>query len=1027
MRMKTRLLFIFLANIARAGTYHQAIDYVFPLPDSKLLPVKTTVILKLDETYNSRITNLSDLIVVKDDGVVRGGTTFFATDNRTIIFKPNNELQSGKTMTVSVQLGQFGFENFEYNFTTAKNSGNDLDWLNKTNARPGPSINGVKKYSPVRLINGVAVPSDFPEIRANIFGETAPGRIFIPANKWIIICENDGTPYFYRKYEDGHEKMRFEAHPTGVLSFHSYEVYDVILDRNFVEIDTVYPGHGYLPDDHELQILENGHMLLVAREFVRIDMNEIVSGGKSNARVEAHHIQELDRDHNVIFEWRNWDHLDIRETGVSLQGNHVDFVHTNSIAVDYDGHLIISPREYNMIMKIDRITSETIWILGGEQSDFDFINEDIQFSRIHDVRPVPGKPDHYTLFDNGRDRDSGKKFSRGVEYKLDPDAKTAEKVWEYRHNPDLYSSYCGGTQPFENGNRLISWANNDYYTEVNSSEERVYEMFVQGFSCSRGRRCDWEGKMLHPYLVLENLGDTIRLIFNKFGDNNVDHYRIYSGENENSLSYLDSTGRTYYDIHALSLGNEARYVFQVSAIDKNGQESGPSNRESTYVRIVAPGENAVKNGEFESTDHWRLVTSGGARAGVQIDDEGQMQISIERGGSRLESVQLLQENLLVMTGKDYVFEFDAYASRTKQINAKIESDDNNSINYGGISDIAITTRSKRYQFDFPMRYPTDANARVVFNCGMSTGDVFIDNVSLTYKNSDNDIQPLAAPWENSDIGHPQISGFAGTQDDKFIIRGSGNDIWGQSDAFHYVYREIEGDAEITARIYSLEETDPWSKAGVMMRNTLQASSSHAMMIMSASNGAAFQRRAQTGGPSTHSPGETSGTPNWVRLIREGNVFTGYESSDGQTWQRVDSQKIDMDQKIYIGLPVTSHNDGVICEAKLDNVQLVSASDTAVNQNKIPESFGLLPAFPNPFNTSATIQFNVPQNSHIKLNIFDVRGNKVKTLLDKNVRQGSHRMTWEGQDDSGKVVATGLYFIHMSAGGIKITRKLTLLR
>ncbi|MBN1479512.1 aryl-sulfate sulfotransferase, partial [candidate division KSB1 bacterium] len=365
---------------AFAGPYHQAIDYIFPLPSSKLLPVKTTVILKLAESYNDLITDLSDLIVVKDEGVVRGGNTFFATDNRTIIFKPYNDFQRGKTITVTVQLSQFGFENFQYNFTIAKSSDNDLDWLNKTNLKAGSSTNEVQNFSPVRLINGVAVPSDFPEIHVNILGETAPGRLFIPANKWIIICDNDGTPYFYRKYEDGHEKMRFEAHPSGVLSFHSYEVFDVILDQNYVEIDTLYPGHGYGPDDHELQILENGHMLLVARDQVRIDMSKIVSGGNSNAVVEAHHVQELDQDHNVIFEWRNWDHLDIRESKVSLRGGFVDFVHTNSIAVDYDGHLVISPREYNMIMKIDRITGETIWILGGENSDFAFVNENLEFS-----------------------------------------------------------------------------------------------------------------------------------------------------------------------------------------------------------------------------------------------------------------------------------------------------------------------------------------------------------------------------------------------------------------------------------------------------------------------------------------------------------------------------------------------------------------------------------------------------------------------------------------------------------------------
>ena len=741
MKIKILVLLIMLANITRAGTYHQAIDYIFPLPDSKLLPVKTTIILKLDESYNDRITDLSDLMVVKDGGVVRGGHTFFATDNRTIIFKPNDDFQRGKTITVTVQLDQFGFDNFQYNFTIAKSSANDLDWLNKTNVAASSSNSDVQQFSPVRLMNGVAVPSDFPEIHVNILGETAPGRIFIPAGKWVIICNNDGTPYFYRKYDDGHEKMRFEAHPSGVLSFHSYEVYDVILDQNFVEIDTLYPGHGYGPDDHELQILENGHMLLVARDQVRIDMSKVVSGGQSNATVEAHHIQELDKDFNVIFEWRNWDHLDIRESEVSLRGGFVDFVHTNSIAVDYDGHLVISPREYNMIMKIDRITGETIWILGGKNSDFAFVNEDLEFSRIHDVRPVPGKPNHYTLFDNGRDRSNGPQFSRGVEYKLDPDAKTAEKVWEYRHHPDLYSSYCGGTQPLENGNRFISWANNDYFTEVNSSEELVWEMHVSGFSCSRARRCEWEGMMLQPYLMLENMGSIIRLIFNKFGDPNVAYYNVYAGTSENSMAFWDSTKQTYMDVDALDLGDGARYFFKVTAVDFQNIESEASQVENVFIRVIGPGENAVLNGDFQSTDNWQLRRRNGSSATGKVNGDGYYEINITNGGSTLDAVQLRQDNLLVMQGKDYVFEFNAHASSNRAIDAHITSVDANQNNYGKIAVTRLTTRPQHFRHSFRMRYPTDTEARVVFNCGKYDGHVFIDNVSLLYNGEDNIVAP----------------------------------------------------------------------------------------------------------------------------------------------------------------------------------------------------------------------------------------------------------------------------------------------
>jgi hypothetical protein len=831
MRTNLYILLILLSHIARAGIYHQAIDYIFPLPDSQLLPVKTTVILKLDESYNDRISDLSGLIVVKDAGVNRGGNTFFARDNHTVIFKPNSDFQRGRTITVTVQLSQFGFDDFQYNFTIAKSSANNLDWLGKTDVAASSSSSDLQKWSPVRLMNGVAVPSDFPEIRVNILGETAPGRIFIPADKWIIICENDGTPYFYRKYEDGHEKMRFEAHPSGVLSFHSYEVYDVILDQNFEEIDKIYPGHGYLPDDHELQILENGNMLLVARDDVHIDMSKIVSGGNSNATVEAHHVQELDQDHNVIFEWRNWDHLDIRDSKVSLRGGFVDFVHTNSIAVDYDGHLIISTRDYNMIMKI--------WKLGGENSDFSFINEDIEFSRIHDVRPVPGKPNQYTLFDNGRDRSDGTQFSRAVEYKLDLDAMTAEKVWEYRHNPDLFSSYCGSCQPFENGNRLIGWANHDYFTEVNSSGELVYEMHVSGFSCSRVRRCEWEGMMLQPYLILENMGPVIRLIFNKFGDPEVDYYNIYAGESANSLSLFETTKQTYYDIAANSLGDGAKYFFRVTAVNNKGEESDFSNMENAVIRVISPGENAVYNGDFESVEDWVFHTSGGANASGSVNAEGQYQINISNYGSDFNNVQLEQDNVIVMQGENYVFSFDAYATKNKVIEVKIEPANSSLTDYSRIGSIAVSTRLRHYEFDFFMQNQTDTEARVVFNCGRFEGNVFIDNVSLLY--------------------------------------------------------------------------------GV-----------------------------------------------------ENNILTP-------------------------------------------------------GDNQQPQAYNLYPAYPNPFNLQTTVTFKVPVKSHIRITIYDVCGRKIRTLVEENKLPGIYKVNWNGMNDSGQQVATGMYFIKMRTKDFECIQKLTLLK
>lgn len=1023
--MKTILLFVLLtvSSFSYAGQVHPHIDYVFPAPNVKFISTETTVILRLDRSLLSSIKNLSTLIRVSDSDGAIAGRTFFAEDQRTIIFKPNAPLQKNRQIDVRIQTSQFSGDDFFYSFRTVASSGNEIDWLQK----PTAPTETLRQYAPVRVINGVAVPSDFPQISVKGNGPTAPGRIFFASThinqgfgNYIVILENDGTPYFYRRYPEIPRTGNLTVHPNGELTFHCYETYYIMLDHHFVEVDTVYVGHGYYSDDHELQVLENGNILQVARQHVQVDMSKLVAGGQKNATVEAHHLIEMDKNRNIIFEWNDWEHLDIRDTFVPLTDQFVDFVHMNSIAVDYDGHLIISPREFKSIMKIHRDTGEVIWTLGGRNNDFTFINETVPFSFQHDARPVPGKPNHYTLFDNGRERQP--QFSRGVEYKLDLQKMTAEKVWEYRHNPDWFSGWMGSVQRFDNGNTLIDFPGGAVRAiEVNSQGEEVWELRAAGVEAYRCRRFEWDGQMPQPYLILENMGSTVRLIFNKFGDRDVAFYNIYAGTNAGAMALLDSTGNTWFDIDALTLGNGSQYFFKVSAVSKSGVESGFSNVESAVVRVIAPGENAVQQGDFQAADAWKLDTRSGAQAVGAIKD-GAYQITIFNGGSDLRHVILRQDNVMLMQNKDYAFEFDAYASQPRAVGAKIESVNSERINYGKIDNTALSTRPKHFRFEFPMRHPTDTRARVVFECGGSAGEVFIDNVSLTYQNLDTEPAPLPAPWQSSDIGQTAFSGAAGMRGERLLVRASGNDIWSQSDAFHFVYQEVQGDAEIIAQVYALEESDPWSKAGVMMRNSLGEGSRHAMMIMSAANGAAFQRRVKDRDESLHTAGSPSRAPHWVRLVRRSNTFQGYESSNGTDWTQVGTANIIMSSKLYVGLAVTAHNNSVICEAQFANVKLNGVAMSADDRSDAPSAFNLYPAFPNPFNAEAVIRFALPSAERVVVKLFDLRGRELQTLIDDRRPAGLHETVIDAAD-----YASGVYFVRLQAGRFSANEKIMLIK
>jgi len=174
-------------------------------------------------------------------------------------------------------------------------------------------------------------------------------------------------------------------------------------------------------------------------------------------------------------------------------------------------------------------------------------------------------------------------------------------------------------------------------------------------------------------------------------------------------------------------------------------------------------------------------------------------------------------------------------------------------------------------------------------------------------------------WSSADIGSVSLSGGSFYDNAAATVIGSGADIWGTADAFRYTYLSASGDCDITARVASIGNTDPWAKAAVMIRETLAVGSRHATAVVSYSSGVAFQRRATTDGTSATTTTTGPAAPYWVRVTRVGDVFTAYSSPDGSTWTTLGSQTITMASNVYIGLAVTSHNTSALCPAVIDNL------------------------------------------------------------------------------------------------------------
>ena len=181
---------------------------------------------------------------------------------------------------------------------------------------------------------------------------------------------------------------------------------------------------------------------------------------------------------------------------------------------------------------------------------------------------------------------------------------------------------------------------------------------------------------------------------------------------------------------------------------------------------------------------------------------------------------------------------------------------------------------------------------------------------------------LPAGWANLDIGATTIAGSATFSNGTYSVKGSGADIWGTADAFQYAYRTLNGDGAIVARVASIPQgINSWVKAGVMIRGSLTAGSPHALMLVSAAKGLAFQRRGLSGGETVSTPGSLSAAPRWIKLQRNGNLLSAYESSNGVNWTLVGTDSIAMGTTVYIGLAVTSHNTAAAATCTFDNVTI----------------------------------------------------------------------------------------------------------
>ena len=111
----------------------------------------------------------------------------------------------------------------------------------------------------------------------------------------------------------------------------------------------------------------------------------------------------------------------------------------------------------------------------------------------------------------------------------------------------------------------------------------------------------------------------------------------------------------------------------------------------------------------------------------------------------------------------------------------------------------------------------------------------------------------------------------------------------------------------------------------------------------------------------------------------------------------------------------------------DNKALELTVDGTVNGSDIPIRYSLSANFPNPFNPSTKIAFDLPKSQNVRLVVFSVDGRRVRTLRNESMSAGRHTVTWTGRNDQGELVAAGAYFYRLQAGDFSETKKMMLIK
>jgi hypothetical protein len=425
----------------------------------------------------------------------------------------------------------------------------------------------------------------------------APRRAGTPAGGQggPLILDNRAQPVWFLPESNGgslaFQEQTYQGKP--VLMWFAGQTL-VIVDEHYHRVATLKSRAPWGLDPHDAYIAGGDIWVSVAR--IVKGQNLTRYGGPRHGSVLDVGLQEIQisTDHVI----RTWDALNpsgkanvpLSESEVSARpgggsgsgspaGNLWDAYHLNSVQALPDGDLLVSLRDTWSVYLIDPRTNTTIWTLGGKDSSFK-LDSGARFAWQHDARLVQpsqdgrGRSVELTLFndDNGGPG-ANDKPSAGMILSLNTSSHTATLVKAYRHHPPLSAQVEGSMQLLPNGDAVVGWGSEPYFSEYSASGEKLLDARWPGASNSYRTLFTntWVGQPDYPPRGAV-VRDTVYASWN--GATEVARWEVLAGSTAGGLTVVAAHPRSGFET-AITLG-KSYGAYEVRALSATGAVLGTS-------------------------------------------------------------------------------------------------------------------------------------------------------------------------------------------------------------------------------------------------------------------------------------------------------------------------------------------------------------------------------------------------------------------------------------------------------------------